>query len=185
MSAIAARAGVGIGSLYRRYASKDALFQHLAVISLDQHLHAAEEGLEHDDPWDGLAHYVTSAISFGTAVLNPIAGTVDITDEMADKNTRSDRAVEELVRRAHDAGVLRPDVTAVDIALLIEQLSRSPLTEQLGYQGRADLNAAACNARSRIVAIALDGLRTGAPHALPGQPPGYELFTERWARPER
>ncbi|MFB9303982.1 TetR family transcriptional regulator, partial [Kibdelosporangium philippinense] len=36
VAAIAARAGVGIGSLYRRYRSKDELFQRLIEIALDQ-----------------------------------------------------------------------------------------------------------------------------------------------------
>jgi len=66
------------------------------------------------------------------------------------------RAAEDLVRRAHDAGVLRADVGAVDIALLVE------------------------HARRRIIAVALDGLRTPAPAPLPDPQPGWELFTDRW-----
>lgn len=183
VAAIAARAGVGIGSLYRRYRTKDELFQHLCEIALDGWLAAAEEGLAHDDPWDGLAYYVTSAIAFGPGSLAPIAGTIEVTTEMAEKNTRSDEAVRALVDRAHAAGVLRRDATEVDLHLLIEQLGKSPLLEQLGKQGRTDLTGAALNARARITAIALDGLRAPAPHPLPGSPPGYELFSERWTPP--
>jgi hypothetical protein len=74
-------------------------------------------------------------------------------------------------------------VTAVDISLLIEQLSKSPLIEQLGQQGRHDLTDAALNARRRMTAIALDGLRAPATRPLPGSPPTPRLFTERWERP--
>jgi AcrR family transcriptional regulator len=34
----------------------------------------------------------------------------------------------------------------------------------------------------RLCTIALNGLRASATHPLPGFPPGYQLFTERWAR---
>jgi AcrR family transcriptional regulator len=183
VAAIAARAGVGIGSLYRRYRSKDELFQHLCVIALGDYLTAAEEGLAHDDPWEGLAHYIRTSIARGPGSLAPIAGTIEVTPEMAEMNARSDESVKALVDRAHAAGALRRDVTAADLELLIEQLAKSPLLEQLKKQGRSDLTEAALNARARINAIALDGLRAPASQPLPGRPPGYELFQERWAAP--
>lgn len=181
VAAIAKRAGVGIGSLYRRYRTKEELFQRLSAIALDDYRRAAEEGLSHDDPWDGLAHYVTSSIARGPGSLAPIAGTITVTREMADKNQRADDALTALVDRARTAGALRSDVTPVDLELLIEQLAKSPLLDQLKKQGRTDLLEAALNARTRITSIALDGLRATAAHPLPGDPPGYELFSERWA----
>lgn len=180
VAAIAERAGVGIGSLYRRYRTKDDLFRHLLSVTLDQYLEAAETGLATEDPWEGLAHYVRSAIAFGPG-LAPIAGTLTLTTEINTKSERADRAVAALVDRAHATGVLRPDATAMDIELLIEQLGKSPLLDQLARQGRADLLPAARDARDRLVAIALDGLRPAeARTALPGTPPGHELFTARW-----
>ena len=183
VAAIAARAGVGIGSLYRRYRSKEELFQHLCEVALDQWLDAAEAGLAHDDPWEGFAHYFSAGTGVGSGSLAPIAGTIEVTAEMAAKAQRGDAAIEALVARAHDAGVLRPDVTAVDLALLIEQLSSSPLLEQLQRQGRDDLAEAAAAARTRICAIALDGLRHAADGPLPGTAPSMRLITERWAPP--
>lgn len=180
VAAIASRAGVGIGSLYRRYRTKEELFQRLCEIALDDYCTAAEQGLAHEDPWEGLAHYVRAAIAIGPGSLAPVAGTIAITKEMAEKNARSDEAVDALVDRAHAAGVLRRDVTTIDLHLLIEQLAKSPLLDQLNKQGRTDLNEAALNARERITAIALDGLRGTAAHPLPGSPPGYELLSERW-----
>jgi AcrR family transcriptional regulator len=182
VAAIAARAGVGIGSLYRRYRTKEELFQRLCTIALRDYLAAAEEALAMDDPWEGLTHYVRTAISLDIGSLAAVAGIVDITPEMATLNARGDAAVDELVGRAQRAGLLRDDVTAVDLALLLEQLGRSPALEQLKRQGHTELIEAATDARSRITAIALDGLRAPAPHPLPGSPPGYELFTERWER---
>jgi AcrR family transcriptional regulator len=180
VAAIAARAGVGIGSLYRRYRSKQELFQRLCEIALDQWLEAAEEGLAHEDPWEGFAHYFNAGVEFGPGTLAPIAGTIEITPAMDAKSKRSDEAIEALVARARAAGALRADVTAVDLALLIEQLSKSPLLEQLERQGRDDLREAAMGARRRLTAIALDGLRATAGDPLPGAPPSERLISERW-----
>lgn len=180
VAAIATRAGVGVASLYRRYRSKSELLQHLTTVALDEYLRAAEEGLRMDDPWDGLAHYLLSAVHSGVGSLGPVAGEIEMTEEMDRKNRRSDEAVDALVERAHATGALRADVTAVDLSLLIEQLRTSPLIEQLRRQGHHELMEAAASARARLVAIALDGLRVDAPDPLPGDPPAYDLISKRW-----
>ncbi|MGW1408270.1 TetR/AcrR family transcriptional regulator [Streptomyces sp. NPDC002403] len=179
VAAIAAHAGVGIASLYRRYRSKDELFQRLCALSLDQWIQAAEHGLRHDDPWEGLTHYISACVEFSGGSLGPLAGTIAVTDEMAAKFSRSDELMRDLVARAHAAGVLRPDATATDVSLLIEQLGKSPLIEQLDRQGRTDLIDAARNARKRTIAIALDGLRCDHPR-LPGAAPSPALLADRW-----
>jgi AcrR family transcriptional regulator len=180
VAAIAARAGVGIGSLYRRYRTKKELFQRLAALSLDSWNEAAEQGLAAEDPWEGLAGFITACIEFGQGSLASIAGTIEVTEEMWAKSDRSDKLLAALVTRAHEAGVLRPDVTPVDISLLIEQLGTSPLLDQLRKQGRDDLIEAAADARKRIIAIAVDGLSAIHGRPLPGHPPTDQLFTERW-----
>jgi AcrR family transcriptional regulator len=180
VAAIAKRAGVGIGSLYRRYRSKEELFQHLAVLAVQQWNEAAERGLAAEDPWAGLAGFVTECVESGQGSLAPVAGTIEVTPEMWTASTRGDELLAELVARAHAAGMLRPDATAVDVSLLIEQLRRSPLVDQVRAQGRDDLVDEAVRARRRVIAIALDGLRAGPGPALPGEPPSLRLFTERW-----
>lgn len=42
VAAIAARAKVGVGTLYRRYPTKEKLFQHLCALALNEYLRAAE-----------------------------------------------------------------------------------------------------------------------------------------------
>ncbi|WP_157253804.1 TetR/AcrR family transcriptional regulator [Nonomuraea typhae] len=180
VAAIAARAGVGIGSLYRRYETKEELFQRLSVLSLEHWNDAAERGLADPDPWTGLTGFIRACVEFGQGSLAPVAGTIEVTEEMGAKSRRGDELLDELVRRAHQAGVLRPDVAPVDISLLIEQLGRSPMVDQLRKQGRDDLLPAAAQARGRLIAIALDGLRPGR-DPLPGHPPGNEIFAGRWA----
>lgn len=182
VAAIAEQAGVGIGSLYRRYRTKEALFQQLIETGLDRWLAAAETGLAHDDPWNGLTHYILAGIDIGQGALGEIAGTIEITDTIAAKNKHCDLAIDALVVRAHTAGVLRPDVTRTDLHLLIEQLGKSPMIDQLRRQGREDLIGMANQARARINAIALDGLRAGAPRPLPYEPSDNTLLSGRWER---
>ena len=150
---------------------------------MDEYAAAAEEGLARDDPWEGFAHFVTAAVLAGTGALGPIAGTIEVTDAMSAVGARGDAAAEQVIRRAQSAGALRDDVAPVDVALLIEQLGRSPLVEQLTKQGRVDLLDVARHARRRLVAIAIDGLRAPAPEPLPGPVPTWQLFTGRWERP--
>jgi AcrR family transcriptional regulator len=180
VAAIAARAGLGVGTLYRRYPTKEKLFQHLSVLALSDYLHAAEEGLARDDPWDGLVHFVTRAVLAGTGALGAIAGTIEITAEMRAVGARGDRVAAEVVRRAHDVDVLRSDVSDVDIAVLIEQLGRSPLVEQITRRGHVGLMEAAQHARRRVVAVSIDGLRAPARTPLPDPQPGWDLFAARW-----
>src|ERR671917_277967 len=49
IAAVAKRAGVGIGALYRRYASKEVLLQRLAAEGLQQYIAAVEDALAQDD----------------------------------------------------------------------------------------------------------------------------------------
>ena len=49
---------MGIGSLYRRYATKEALFEHLALLTLDAWNAAAERALADPDAWAGLSGFV-------------------------------------------------------------------------------------------------------------------------------
>lgn len=184
VATIAARAGVGVGTLYRRYRTKEQLLQRLCVLAMGEYAAAAGEGLALDDPWEGFAHFVTEAALAGTGALGPIAGTIEVTEEMSAVSARGDAAAEAVIRRAQTSGALRDDVGPVDVALLIEQLGRSPLVEQLTRQGRVDLLGAARHARRRLIAIAIDGLRAPRPSRLPDPVPGWQMFTERWTRPE-
>ncbi|HZV72336.1 MAG TPA: TetR family transcriptional regulator [Conexibacter sp.] len=175
VSAIAAQAGVGIGSLYRRYGSKRELLQQLCLLAMEQSIAAAREGLAADDPWHGLSDYVQACVAFGAGALGALAGAIETTPRMRATSRRSRRLLAELVRRAHAARVLRPDVSPLDVAYLIERLGR---------RGAEPDDAEQENVRDRVVAIALAGLRAhaGSP-PLPGRPPSERRYTGRWSTP--
>jgi AcrR family transcriptional regulator len=179
ISAVAARAGVGVGTLYRRYGSKTELLQRLCVLAMEQALAAAGDALAASDPWDGLCGYIAACVELRSGALASLAGQITTTAEMNDTARRSMARLDELVARAQAAGQLRADVTALDITWLIEQFSRRP-------PGPLE-DAAERGIRSRLVAIALNGLRArsglvpGAPGSLPEPPPDLRDYVNRWS----
>src|SRR5690349_14931045 len=55
---IAACAGVGVGTVYRHFATKDALVQALAAKYFEAEDRIAREALTLDDPWDAFTQFV-------------------------------------------------------------------------------------------------------------------------------
>ena len=180
ISAVAERAGVGMGTLYRRYGSKTELLQRLCVLAMEQALQAADDALHTSDPWTGLAGYIQACVELRSGALAALAGQVETTAEMRAVARRGMTRLAEIVARAHRDGSLRPDVTAMDISWLIEQFSRRPPDPVEPGEER--------NVRTRLLAIALDGLRAGDPGtpgtrpALPGRPPSRAGYVRRWSR---
>lgn len=172
VSAIAERAGVGMGSLYRRYGSKADLLRQLCSQGMQQSIEAAEAGLAVDDPWAGLAGYVRTCVAHATGALAPLAGAIETTPQMWEASRRGRWLLEQLVIRAQRDRTLRPDVTALDIAWLIESFGR---------QGPASPGTEDHVIRQRLLAIALDGLRAAGTEPLPGPPPSPRHYEHRWA----
>jgi AcrR family transcriptional regulator len=171
VSAIARRAGVGMGSLYRRYRTKEELLQRLCVIAVERVVEAAERGLAEQDPWEGLCLYVRRCVAARSGALGPVAGTIEVTDEMLRVTRQAMELAGGLIARAHEAGVLRSDVTTLDVSLLMEQFSR-PAPKPPTAEDR--------HVRDRLLAIALDGLRAPGATPLPGDPPAMDWYEGRW-----
>jgi AcrR family transcriptional regulator len=182
VSAVASRAGVGVGSLYRRYGSKDDLLRELCLLALRQSVSLAEQSLQECDAWEGLTRYIREAVAQGTGALAPLAGSIATTPEMWSASRRGRELLGMLVQRAQAAGALRDDVTALDIAHLIELFGRlGPDATESASPERA--------IRLRLLAIALDGLRVErgelAASPLPGAPPTAVHYEARWAGEKR
>ena len=125
ISAVAARAQVGISALYRRYASKDDLLRELARDGLARYSAELERALADDrDPWTVYADCLTRILDGGSqALAQRLAGTFTPTPGLADLARRAGALAVEVHQRAQQAGVLRDDVTPADIVLLLETLS--------------------------------------------------------------
>src|SRR4051812_27788521 len=59
---IAHRAGVGVGTAYRRFPCKGDLIEALFEERVQQLIAAAEAGLAEEDPWTGLVKWMTAAV---------------------------------------------------------------------------------------------------------------------------
>jgi len=173
VSAVAERAGVGMGSLYRRYGSKADLLRHLCMLAMEQAIEAAKDGLAAEDAWSGLVGYVRACVGFGSGALATLAGTIESTPRMWETSRRGRRLLDELVTRAREQGGLRADVTALDIAWLIELFGR----QGPNWPGTGDSGV-----RDRLLAIALAGLRadTAGAEPLPAPPPSQARYEQRW-----
>jgi AcrR family transcriptional regulator len=186
ISAVAERAGVGVGTLYRRYGSKTELLQRMCVLAMEQGIEAAGEALEADDPWAGLCGYIRACVEMRSGALGSLAGQIDVTDEMLSTARRGMTLAGKVVARAHRAGSLRPDVTALDIALLIESFScRAPGASVSAVAQDPDASAEADeerNAQARLLTVAFDGLRAPGATPLPGRAPSVSRYTGRWSR---
>ena len=129
---IARRAGLGPGTLYRNFPTKEALFQ--AVIAahmqrLADHAHRLAEG---DDPAAALFEFLELLAEEGTAKKNLIEALmgsgVDVTLDMGPAKQQVDEGASLLLRRAQEAGAVRKDVTVADLFGLVIGACRFPST---------------------------------------------------------
>lgn len=178
VSAIAAEAGVGMGSLYRRFPSKEDLLRHLCQTAMEQSVEAAEAALaEPGDAWSALAGYVRACVAFRSGAFAPAAGTFPVTEQMVATAAQGHALVEDLVGRARAEGTLRADVTAIDVYELVGLFSRSvpPPAAGAAYDpGRTE---------QRLLSIALDGLRAPGREPLAGPPPRWQDYSAVWGPP--
>ncbi|MFB7593770.1 TetR/AcrR family transcriptional regulator [Streptomyces sp. NPDC056160] len=180
VSEIARRAGIGMGSLYRRYPSKELLAQRMRIAGMEQLVAQARTALaEEPGPWAAFVRFLRDALSAqgGAGPLLPlVGGRLPATEEIAAARDRLRAALEELVGSAHRAGVLRTDFTSADVPLLLEHLSvRIPVT---GERATA--------LHLRYLDLVLAGLRTQAatePGVLPGPAPHWGELSELWNAP--
>lgn len=173
IAAVAERAGVGISALYRRYPSKEELLRKLCGDGLRLYIEVSERALADDgDPWEAFAGYLRGIVDADSSSLTiKLAGTFTPTEELNTLSARASTLATEVHHRAVAAGVLRPDMTVADIALLFEQLA----SIKLGDEERIG------QLRHRYLTLAMDAMRVPPAHReLPGPPPKDEELGARW-----
>lgn len=160
---IAARAGVGVGTLYRRFPTKDALAEAVFEAHLDRVAEAAAEALDASDPWQGLLAYLNQVVEMQARDrgLSEIMGAVLRSEEVLGRaRTRLRPIVRELIARAQATGYLRTDVTFEDISVLLWTTGRV-------VDATRDI---APEFWRRYLALLVDGLRAERADGLPHRP---------------
>ena len=145
---IARRAGVGIGTLYRHFPTRQALLEAVYVDEVDAVCRTAAE-LEDADPWEALSGWLERLISY-IATKQALAGELlKYVDRDAAVFKVSRAALFDaggpLLARAQEAGAVRPDVEIADVIQMIIGIAKIP--------------AADPRQTEHILRIALDGLR--------------------------
>ena len=153
MDAIARRAGVGIGTLYRRFRDRESLLNAVALHVLDQSSTAAETALaEAPDGYDALRRYMHAAVDRGVGVLNLIHPLLDDPD-WTEQRTQSAGLLGTILERGKGEGLIRDEVRILEIVFAVIRFSR-PVAIGLS---RADERAIA----HRHLDIYIDGLGSG------------------------
>ena len=160
---IAARAEVGVGTVYRRFADRDTLIDALFTDRIDQLVGMAEEALAIEDPWEGLVAFMGGHMrmqvadrSFAPVALSDLHGH----EAVLKAKLRIAPLANRIIERAIEAGVVRADLAVTDVPMLVLMLGSV-------LDATRDL---APDAWERYFAIALDGIRPGATTPLPTAP---------------
>jgi AcrR family transcriptional regulator len=151
MDEIARHAGVGVGTAYRRFENREALVEALFDDRIADYVALAETALADPDPWNGLVAFLETSVAMQAAdrgLKDLLLGQAHTLERMARVREQMLPRLEELIGRAHAAGVLRPDVGVLDLPLLSLMLGR------VIDLGEPDL-------WRRYLPLLLDGLRAG------------------------
>ena len=145
---IARRAGVGIGTLYRHFPNRQALLEALYVEEVEEVCRSAAE-LDGADPWEALIGWFERFIGY-IATKQALAGELLNYLDRTPRSSRSCRAAlfeagEPLLKRAQEAGVVRPDVEIAEVIQMVIGIAKIPAADPRQTQ--------------HILRIALDGLR--------------------------
>ncbi|MGV0744699.1 TetR/AcrR family transcriptional regulator [Mycolicibacterium sp. XJ870] len=124
---IARRAGVSIGTLYNHFPNRGALLDAVLPDRLAEIDGMARRALEDPDAWRGFTGFLDGMFtmqaadrSINDAITRSPIGSVDVAAECG----RAGGLLEAVVARATEAGALRPDFGADDLATLIWAMSK-------------------------------------------------------------
>jgi AcrR family transcriptional regulator len=149
---IARRAGVGHGTVFRRFPTKEALRAAVIRARLDDLLAQARELLDRPDAGGALEEFVwtaAEACSRDRALFQGIEQCQSVADVAEAKNDLHD-TVDKLIRRAQREGAVRRGLDSHDIGALV------------GAAVQAAVHAERDEAWRRYVKVVLDGLRPTA-----------------------
>lgn len=176
MEEIARRAGVGVGTLYRRFPDREALVRAVAFEGFHRVVANARAAAGEPDGWSGITRFVRSSVadlSLAAWLSTWFARTwAELRLDAEQQELRAELLglLDGLVRRAQHEGAMRPEIGVGDLAVLLARVLR-PLPGALGAVSERSVE--------RHVAVVLDGLR-----ARPGDPlPGRPLTLEDLGRP--
>jgi AcrR family transcriptional regulator len=154
---IARRAGVGVGTLYRHFPTKEALFEAIVLTDLQGFVEEARALVDADDAGEALYGFLARIVNHSetsAAVKDALGGVFAVGRYAADTIVEIEEAVGILLLRAQDAGQARTDVSASELLALLAAVYHAANPRIVG--------SVSC---ARLVSVICDGLRVPAPIA--------------------
>lgn len=144
MDDVARRAGVGVGTVYRHFPTKEALIVELVRQKFRLFAATAREALEREgEPFDVFAQVLrlnAQALARDAAIQHVLAGAGEQIWAQAQTERQELSALsDELIARAQRAGAMRPDVSATDISMLMCGLCATMAHKGPGFDWRRHL----------------------------------------------
>jgi AcrR family transcriptional regulator len=149
---VARAAGVGVGTVYRRFPDKESLVEALFKDRIDELTAEAERACEAPDPWTGLVsflEYAAGRMAQDAGLRQLLMYCTFGKDKVSYARARMRPAMVRLVRRAQDAGLLRTDLEATDLKLITHMVATAA---DYAASVRPDI-------WRRYLALIVDGLR--------------------------
>jgi AcrR family transcriptional regulator len=157
---VAERAGVGVGTVYRRFADREALVDALLQARVEEFLAMVESAATNPDPWEGLIDFIEAGAEFHgrnraiKELMFSARGSRDWVDRV---RARVRPKVEAMVAEAKRQGKLREDLDVLDVPML-----------ELMLAGAIDFTRdAKPDIWRRMLGIVIDGLKAGRRSPVP------------------
>ncbi len=156
---VARRAGLGVGTVYRHFATPEALLETVATPCLEALAAHGERALADADPWRALETFLTRTVEAQVtdASLAPVTAaatdTVPRTTELKNSVWKSGAA---LLDRARRSGAVRPDLASADLVPLMCGIAYAVQVHGGAPGDRIDT-------AHRYLATLLEGLRAAPP----------------------
>ncbi len=150
MEAVARKAGVGVGTLYRHFPRRIDLVQAVYEDDVEELVETADRAVAELEPWPAVVAFLEAFVRYARTkrtFLNELREAFDKDPALKLRlRERIDEATELVVGRAQRAGAVRPDVEGADLTQLLGPMCTSPtLTDEQSV---------------RLLPMILDGLRT-------------------------
>lgn len=146
---IAARAGVGVGTVYRHFPTKEVLVDAIALAGYEEICSTAREALELEDPWEAFSQFMWRGARLhreNRAQCELYTTRPEVMRRVAGDKRELFALVEELIAQGQRAGALRPELTASDMPMIWSSIGAA---QQNSRDAEWEL----------YLAIMLDGLR--------------------------
>jgi AcrR family transcriptional regulator len=147
LEAVADRAGVGIGTLYRHFPTRRALLEAVYLDEVEALARAAEE-LSALAPWEALTEWLGRYVAFAAtkrALTEALLEESETSQVLGACRGAILTAGSGLLQRAQEAGVVRSDVIMMDVMKMVGGIALMPTADP--------------NEKERMLSLALDGLR--------------------------